>query len=186
MPDLALIERKLIGWHNCFPSTILSLATRGVSKLVGEGREKVTCFDHGLFVTAVWCKEKWEREKILVKSSRPLNNSQLMSHVRLSIDSHTLLKSRYNSCTYIPFSVRALVYQIFSISIFSLSSPPALSLSLPLSPFGSSFNHLAIIIVILSRSLVHLFNRSALLGDWIVCWNLVRIPLLVLRHWLWK
>lgn len=76
---------------------------------------------------------------IIKELNNGLVNSQFTSNKLFSIDSLSPvpIKSRYDSCIHIAFFVRALISNLF----FSLLSLPLLVF------FGSSFNHLFIIIV---------------------------------------
>ncbi len=68
-------------------------------------------------------------------------NSQLSSNKLFSIDFLIPIKSRYDSCIHIAFFVRAFISNLFFFYFLSLSSRFL---------FGSSFNHLSIIIIVRS------------------------------------
>ncbi len=103
------------------------------------------------------------------KLNNGIVNSQWSSNKLFSIDFLILIKSRYDSCIHIAFFVRAVISNLFFFYFLSLLVFFLGALHSIISSSSSSF--------------VRLFNRSALLGDWILCWNLV---LLLRTRLLWK
>jgi len=108
----------------------------------------VSFFDHSILSQLYDVRVKDNHKISRTKTDQELNNgivnSQLSSNKLFSIDFFSLslsvipIESRYDSCIHIAFFVRALISNLFfSLSPFSFF-------------FGSSFNHLFIIIIVRS------------------------------------